>query len=136
MKIVKVISVMCLAFVCCMANAQNNQSKYAQVTFQTNGTCEKCKAKIENNVALEKGVKEVNYDLKTSKVTVTYQPKKTNEGNIKSAIENLGFKAQGCAAAHCQKSCCSKAGESGKPCCKKDGEEMKCCDKKNVPVCK
>lgn len=135
MKIVKVISVMCLAFVCCMANAQNNQSKYAQVTFQTNGTCEKCKAKIENNVALEKGVKEVSYDLKTSKVTVTYQPQKTNEGNIKSAIENLGFKAEGCTA-HCQKSCCSKTGESGKPCCKKDGEEMKCCDKKNVPVSK
>ena len=159
MKVFKLTITLCILMCINMAQAQNTNTsknnKYVQTTIQTNGTCEKCKNTIENNIAYEKGVKDVVYDMATSKVSIVYNPKKNTVENLCKAINKLGFNAketsQSSACSHqCEKngnakcsghsqsvpSCCNKEGESGKPCCKKDVEEKKCCDKKNVPVSK
>ena len=73
--------------------AQNSEN-YKQVTFQTNGTCTSCKNKIEHALAYEKGVKDVNYDLATSKVTVLYNVKKTNTQKLQKAIFETGYQAE------------------------------------------
>ncbi len=76
-------------------NAQQPPKKKT-IVIQTNGTCESCQHKIENNIAFEKGVKDVVYDLATSKVTITYNPKKNNESELTTAIKKLGFTAEVC----------------------------------------
>ncbi|MBR5664852.1 MAG: cation transporter, partial [Bacteroidales bacterium] len=82
----------CLLFVTAL-QAQNS-GKNQSVIFQTNGTCQSCKNKIENNIAYEKGVKDVNFDLATSKVRITYNPKKTDPQKLQAAIRNLGYTAE------------------------------------------
>ena len=115
----------CLLFVTAM-QAQTG-GKFQQVTFQTNGTCQSCKNKIENNIAYEKGVKDVNFDLATSKVRITYNGKKTDPQKLQKAIRALGFTAEPDTPG-CRKNCGSSCGSG----CTKDnaqGEKKPgCCD--------
>ncbi len=46
------------------------------------------------NLPQEKGIKDVNCDLSTKEVTVTYQKDKNNPDDIKKAIEKLGYTAK------------------------------------------
>ena len=106
--------------------AQNSEN-YKQVTFQTNGTCQSCKNKIENNIAYEKGVKEVNFDLATGKVRITYNKKKTDPQKLQTAIRALGFTAEP-DSPDCKKNCGSSCGSG---CTKGDAQGAKkagCCD--------
>ena len=73
-------TLVCLFFFAALQAQTNNGFK--KVVFQTNGTCNSCKNKIEYALAYEKGVKTVNYDLATSKVSVTYNEKKTTPQKI------------------------------------------------------
>ena len=97
------------------ANAQK-VSKTQVVSIQTNGTCQSCKDKIEQGLAYEKGVKDVEYDLATSIVKVTYNGEKTDVEKLRKAINKLGFiadgqepenaeKAKGCSAKKEKHSC-------------------------------
>jgi copper chaperone CopZ len=86
------------------ANAQKS-AKWSEVVIQTNGTCQSCKDKIENGIAYDKGVKDVNYDLATAKVTIKYDAKKTSPETLRTAINKLGFTADGSAPASGTKSC-------------------------------
>ena len=63
------------------------------IIIQTSGHCQSCKDKIENGLAFEKGIKDVEYDLSTAKVKVTFNPKKTNPKTIRSIINKLGYDA-------------------------------------------
>jgi copper chaperone CopZ len=85
------------------ANAQK-ATKWSEVVIQTNGTCQSCKDKIENGIAYDKGVKDVNYDLATAKVKITYDAKKTSPETLRTAINKLGFNADASVATH-GKSC-------------------------------
>ena len=104
-------SLICLFFFAAL-QAQNSES-FQQVIFQTNGTCNSCKNKIEYALTYEKGVKKVNYDLATSKVSVTYNEKKTTPQKLQKAIQDLGFKAE-IPANHTAN---TKQGEARKDCC-------------------
>lgn len=86
------------------ANAQK-VTKWSEVVIQTNGTCQSCKDKIENGIAYEKGVKDVNYDLTTAKVKITYDAKKTSPESLRAAINKLGFTTDGSVSASGTKSC-------------------------------
>ena len=86
------------------ANAQK-QTKWTEVVIQTNGTCQSCKDKIESNIAYEKGVKDVSYDLPTAKVKITYNAEKTSPENLRAAINKLGFTADASKATGDKKSC-------------------------------
>lgn len=61
------------------------------VTFQVPMKCHKCQAKIEENIAYEKGVTDLQVNLEEKKVTVTYKKKATNVEKLKAAFQKLGY---------------------------------------------
>jgi periplasmic mercuric ion binding protein len=63
------------------------------VKIKTSAICGMCKRKIEKSVAFEKGVEDVNLDLTSKILTVTYNAKKTNVANIKKAVNDSGYDA-------------------------------------------
>ena len=87
-------SIVIAMFLVMGANAQK-VSTTKVVSIQTNGTCQACKERIEQGLAFEKGVKDVEYDLATSIVKVTYNETKTNVETLRKAINKLGFTADG-----------------------------------------
>ena len=90
----KIVSIVISMFLVMGANAQKVSSSKV-VNIQTNGTCQACKEKIEQGLAFEKGVKDVEYDLATSIVKVTYNEKKTNVETLRKVINKLGYTADG-----------------------------------------
>lgn len=119
MKAVKLILIVCMMAVACVAEAQTSKNdskkayKYIQVTIQTSGTCQSCKDKIENNIAYEKGVKDVWFCLATGEVTVVFNPKKNTVSSLCAAIQKLGFTAQECVPSHsCAGNCTSACAHS------------------------
>ncbi len=64
-----------------------------KVVIQTNGVCEKCEALFKDNVPFFKGVKDYEYDAKTSKMTITYDSKKTSPDQLRQQISKLGYNA-------------------------------------------
>ena len=65
--------------------------KKAQVTFIVGMHCQACKERIEKIIPMERGVKDINVVLETKKVTVTYNPQKTNIGKLRQAFIELGY---------------------------------------------
>jgi mercuric ion binding protein len=61
--------------------------------IKTSAVCEMCKAKIEKNLALTKGVKSANLNLEDKVVTVEYNSDKTNASEIRKAITEVGYDA-------------------------------------------
>lgn len=64
-----------------------------KVVIQTNGVCSKCEALFKEKVPFFKGVKDYTYDSKTSKMTIAYDPKKTNPDLLRQQISKLGYNA-------------------------------------------
>lgn len=87
---------------------QDKKNKSETIIIQTNGHCETCKNKIENELAFEKGIKDVAYDLLTSKVKVVYHPKKTNPDQIRQFISKLGYDADNIKANSSHQTECKK----------------------------
>ena len=114
------LTVICIAmamFTAMSVNAQKAEkaNKWQKVTIQTNGSGKEVKDKMEKSLAYEKGVKDVDYDVTTSKVTITFNSEKTSVQQLKDAIVKLGYKvdvapAKGCSKS-CSKSCGSKPAE-------------------------
>lgn len=77
------------------AQAQKKGEK--QVTFNVKMHCESCKNKLEKNIPYEKGVKDLNVDLKANTVTVTFKEDKNSVENIQKAIEKLKIPVVGVA---------------------------------------
>ena len=109
------------------AFAQKTQDK--TVCFDVNIHCGSCKAKIEKNIAYEKGVKDLVVFMETHVVKITYDPSKTNEEKLIAAFKKIGYEAKvkttccktaekPCAAA--EKKECNKAAEQSK------GTQEKC----------
>ncbi|KAB2867600.1 MAG: heavy-metal-associated domain-containing protein, partial [Bacteroidales bacterium] len=78
----------------------NTTETYAQkkvdktVVYEVSMHCKSCKAKIERDLAFEKGVKEVTATLDEKLVTVKYDDAKTTPEKIAEAIKKLGFEAK------------------------------------------
>jgi mercuric ion binding protein len=58
-------------------------------TFKVWGKCDMCKARIEKTVKAE-GVSSANWDTKTSMLTVTYDPSKTNQDALSKKLASVG----------------------------------------------
>ena len=67
---------------------------FADVTFLTDVHCKKCVEKMEENLAFEKGVKDLKVNLKDKTVYVRYDSTKTNVEQLRKAINKLGYKAE------------------------------------------
>jgi len=93
--------VLCLAALmsagmCLAAESAVKKTKKTQTTvFVTDIDCEHCVKKIMNNVpALGKGVKDVQVDLKTKEVTVTYDPAKTDDAQLVKGFASIKVQAE------------------------------------------
>ncbi|KQS24758.1 heavy-metal-associated domain-containing protein [Dyadobacter sp. Leaf189] len=75
------------------SNAAFSAGDEKEIKIKTSAICEMCKARIERNLGLSKGVKESNLNLKDKVVTVKYNPAKTTPEAIKATIINTGYDA-------------------------------------------
>ena len=111
LKINLIVLLSCVTF-SITANAQNT-AKTAEIKIKTSVVCGSCKARVEKNMAFEKGVKSVSVDLASKDVTITYNPQKTTPAFLRTAISKIGYDADEVPAD-------SAAYEKLPPCCKKD----------------
>ena len=73
---------------------KDSRKKTRTVTFNTSIHCKNCVNKLNDNLAFEKGVKDLKISLDSKQVTITYDPSKTDEETLAKAIEKLGYKAE------------------------------------------
>ena len=96
------------------ADTAVNDDKDKEVKIKTSAICGMCKARIERNLAFEKGVKESDLDVKTKVITIKYNPAKTDVVKLKANISKTGYDAEEVPA--------DEAGYNKLPsCCKKSG---------------
>ena len=55
--------------------------------------CNNCKAKVEKNIAFEKGVKDLKCDVKNRTVTITYDSKKTTPEKLVDGFKKIKMSA-------------------------------------------
>lgn len=96
------------------AGSPTRDDKDKEIKIKTSAICTMCKARIERNLAFEKGVKEADLDVKTKVVTIRYNPAKTDVAKLKAVISKTGYDADELPA--------DEAGYNKLPsCCKKGG---------------
>lgn len=80
----------------CMADNKTKAGKTMVTTvFCTDIDCDHCKAKIMNNIpVLGKGVEDVQVDVATKKVTVTYDSAKNSADLLIKAFAKIKVKAE------------------------------------------
>ena len=99
------------------ATSPVGDDKDKEVKIKTSAICGMCKARIERNLAFEKGVKEADLDVKTKIVTIRYNPAKTDVAKLKANISKTGYDAEEVPA--------DEAGYNKLPsCCRKGGGGM------------
>lgn len=136
----KIIILAIAAIITLGANAQQSKSvsKGEQtVTIQTNGVCQKCADKFKENVPYFKGVKSYTYDMKTAKLTITYDSKKTNPDQLRTEVSKLGYNADNVKAdpaARAKLPACCRAEKSG-GCCSGHGGGQGCGNHQNGQGC-
>ncbi|WP_276864076.1 heavy-metal-associated domain-containing protein [Mediterranea massiliensis] len=67
--------------------------KKEKVVFLVSMTCENCKQRIEENLAFEKGVIDLQVDLSKKLVYIEYRPEKTDPQTLRKALLKLGYAA-------------------------------------------
>lgn len=70
-----------------------NKKEVKTVYFKSNLTCHGCMNDVKENIAYEKGVKDLKVDLNTNIITITYKTAKTDENKLEAAIKKLGYAA-------------------------------------------
>ena len=136
----KIIILALAAIITLGANAQQASKGVQTVTIQTNGVCQKCADKFKENVPYFKGVKSYSYDMKTAKLTITYDVKKTNPDQLRKEVSKLGYNADNvkadpdaraklpaCCRAEKSGGCGGCAGHSGGQGCGNHGAGQKSC---------
>ena len=104
----KKILLVCLValFSVAVADAQQphkGKKQTVTTTFVTDIDCEGCAKKVTNTIPYEKGVKDVQVDVPSKTVTVTYDPAKTNEEALVKAFSKIKINAS---AEGCTDGCC------------------------------
>lgn len=135
----KKILVMCLVALMgiCVAEAQGPKKGGKAVTttvFMTNLDCQGCAKKITDTIPYEKGVKDVQVDVDSKTVTVTFDPAKTNNDNLVKAFAKVKIEAAPMEAT-CGGECCGhhhdakpEAKECTDGCCDTKAEAEKKCE--------
>ena len=71
-------------------------TKSKKAAYQVEGmTCSGCERTVQKVITNLEGVKTANADLRTSTVTVEYDPDTVNMEQIKSAVNNVGYRFVG-----------------------------------------
>ena len=90
----KILVITLLGFFPVITIAQVKSKNMQTIKFSTSIDCVSCVNKIMTNLPQEKGIKDVNCDLKTKEVTVAYQKDKNSDEEIQKSLEKLGFTAK------------------------------------------
>lgn len=95
----KKILVICAAMlmgigVCSADNKPKNEKKIVTTVFCTDIDCEHCKQKVMNTIPFEKGIKEVEVDVPTKKITVSYDASKNSDEALIAAFAKIKVKAE------------------------------------------
>lgn len=69
-----------------------NSLEIMQLTVH--GNCEICKERIENTALAVKGVVSASWDIRTSKLLVTIESKKTDLDKISKSIAQIGYNTE------------------------------------------
>ena len=72
--------------------AKNNYKETVVLSCELH--CQGCCDKIMKNIAYEKGVKDLQFDLKNKTVTLTFDTRKTDLPTLLKAFEKLGKPAK------------------------------------------
>lgn len=94
----KKILLMCLValFSIGVANAdepKKGEKKIVTTEFLTDIDCAGCAKKVTNTIPYERGVKDVQVDVESKTVTVTYDASKTNDETLVKAFSKIKIKA-------------------------------------------
>lgn len=93
MKTMKFLGILfCLVLGCGMTNAEKRDTV---VIFKSVISCGKCKAKVEKNIAFEKGVRDLKVNTADSLITVKFRKDKNTVGDLKEAIEKCHVRILG-----------------------------------------
>jgi len=88
-KFITVFTLLLSTVIICSAGAKKTE----KVVFDTKLHCEKCVKKVVENISYVKGVKDLDVSLKEQKITVTFDPEKTDAAKLSSEIKKLGYPA-------------------------------------------
>lgn len=69
------------------------EKKIITTVFVTDIDCDHCRQKVMNTIPFERGIKDVQVDLKTKKITVTYDASKNSDESLVQAFANIRVKA-------------------------------------------
>ena len=64
------------------------------VLYRTSIECKSCKTKVLDNIAFEKGVKDVSVNLPEKTVKIVFDEAKTDTLTLANAIRKLGYSAK------------------------------------------
>ncbi|WP_041633153.1 heavy-metal-associated domain-containing protein [Maribacter sp. HTCC2170] len=87
------------------------QEKNKKMTFEVDGKCEMCKARIEKTALGEKGVKYALWDIPSHQLSLIIDERKTDAMKIKAAMVAVGHDTKELKAT-------DEAYDSVHPCCK------------------
>ena len=72
-----------------------HKSEIKGVTFNVHLHCAGCVKKVQENLAFEKGVKDLHVCMESQVIALKYDASKTNEETLKNAIVKLGVPVKG-----------------------------------------
>ena len=72
--------------------APKAEKKIVTVVFTTDIDCGHCAQKVYNSIPYEKGIKDVQVDVKTKNVTVQFDAAKNNVESLTKAFESIKVK--------------------------------------------
>lgn len=67
---------------------------FAEVTFQTDLHCKTCVNKVEENIAFERGVKDLKVSLQENTIYIKYDTRKTDVEKLTKSINKLGYEVK------------------------------------------
>ena len=74
---------------------KKSKAEIKEVVFHAHLHCNSCVKKVQENIAFEKGVKDLKVSLDDQTVALKYDAAKTSEATLKAAIEKLGYPVSG-----------------------------------------
>ena len=84
---------MVVAAMLCCATTFAKELKVLVVNTSPEMHCNSCETKIKNNIRFTAGVKRIETNLETKKVTITYDGDKTDAKTILAAFKKIGYTA-------------------------------------------
>lgn len=75
--------------------SKKKKAEIRDVVFSVHLHCESCVKKVQENIAFERGVKDLHVCLEDQTVAIKYDAAKTSEAVLKAAIEKLGYPVNG-----------------------------------------